>query len=63
MLRSLDGAETAGTVAAGARVASSAAAVEAAERPFAVVEDGRAVGLVGRAEVMAVLLARGEVAR
>ena len=40
IMRPLDGAETAGTVAAGARVADFAAAVEAAERPFAVVEDG-----------------------
>ena len=46
----------AGEVGARAKVADFAAEVEAAERPFAVVEDGRAIGMVGRAEVMAVLL-------
>ena len=49
----------AGRVAAGARVAEFAAEVEAAALPFAVVgEDGGAIGSVGRAEVMAVLLDR-----
>ncbi len=48
----------AGAVAAGAKVAEFAAAVEAAELPHAVVEAGRAIGAIGRAEVMAVLLGR-----
>ena len=56
VMRPLDGAPVAGEVGARAKVADFAAEVEAAERPFAVVEDGRAIGMVGRAEVMAVLL-------
>jgi glycine betaine/proline transport system ATP-binding protein len=55
VMRPLDG-PTAGTVDARAKVADFARAVEAAAEPFAVIDEGRAIGQVGRAEVMAVLL-------
>ncbi|MBP7242470.1 ATP-binding cassette domain-containing protein [Amaricoccus sp.] len=51
-------APVAGTIEAGRRVADFAAEIEAAGAPFAVVENGRPIGAVGRAEVMAVLLGR-----
>ena len=56
IMRPLDGAPTAGAVEARAKVADFAREVEASGQPFAVVEEGRAIGQVGRAEVMAVLL-------
>ena len=56
IMRPLDGAPTAGTVEAKAKVADFAREVEASPQPFAVMEEGRAIGQVGRAEVMAVLL-------
>ena len=46
-------AEFAGELAPAATVAEFAAAVEGAARPFAVVEDGRVLGLVDRAAVAA----------
>jgi glycine betaine/proline transport system ATP-binding protein len=46
----------AGELAPGTRVAQMAAAVEAADRPFAVVEKGRVIGMVDRAAVLGVLL-------
>jgi glycine betaine/proline transport system ATP-binding protein len=49
-------ASFAGELAPGTKVAALAAAVEAADRPFAVVEDGRVVGMVDRAAVVRVLL-------
>ena len=56
IMRPLDGTPVAGTVEARARVADFARAVGASGDPFAVIEEGRAVGQVGRAEVMAVLV-------
>ncbi len=56
VMRPLDGQPTAGSIEARAKVADFAREVEAAGQPFAVVEEGRAIGQVGRAEVMAVLL-------
>ena len=50
------GCDYAGELAPGARVAEFAAAVEAAGRPFAVVEAGRILGLVDRPAVLGVLL-------
>jgi len=58
IMRPADGRPLEGAVEAGARVASFAAAVEASPRPHAVVEAGRTIGMVGRDEVMAVLLGR-----
>ncbi len=58
IMRPGDGAAVAGEIAAARKVADFAGEVEAADRPFAVVEDGRTLGVVGRAEVMAVLLER-----
>ena len=46
----------AGELRPSARVAEFAAAVEDADRPFAVVEDGRVLGLVDRPAVLRVLL-------
>jgi glycine betaine/proline transport system ATP-binding protein len=52
-----NGAEDyAGEVEASAKVIDIAAAIEAAGRPFAVVEQGRVVGAIDRARVMAVLV-------
>jgi CBS domain-containing protein len=48
----------AGEVPADARLAAIAARVMAAERPLAVVEDGRVVGVIGRDEVVAALIGR-----
>jgi glycine betaine/proline transport system ATP-binding protein len=59
VMRSPDGSEVAGAVESRRKVADFAAEVEAADRPFAVVEDGRTIGMVGRAEVVGVLLGRG----
>jgi glycine betaine/proline transport system ATP-binding protein len=59
IMRPHDGGAVAGSVEAARKVADFAAEVEAADLPFAVVEMGRAVGVVGRHEVMSVLLARG----
>ncbi len=56
IMRPLDGTPTAGTVDARAKVGDFARAVEAAPDPHAVIEAGRAIGQIGRAEVMAVLL-------
>ncbi|HET9068517.1 MAG TPA: ATP-binding cassette domain-containing protein [Amaricoccus sp.] len=55
IMRPLDG-PTAGTVDARAKVADFARDVEASAQPFAVIEEGRAIGQVARPEVMAVLL-------
>ena len=55
-MRPLDGTPTAGTVEAGTKVADFARDVEASGQPFAVLEEGRAIGQIGRPEVMAVLL-------
>ncbi len=49
----------AGELAPAAKVAAIAARVEAAALPFAVVEDGRVVGVVDRAAVLDVLLGAG----
>jgi glycine betaine/proline transport system ATP-binding protein len=49
-------ADFAGELRPAARVAEFAAAVEEADRPFAVVEAGRVLGVVDRAAVMRVLL-------
>jgi glycine betaine/proline transport system ATP-binding protein len=45
----------AGELAPATRVAQMAATVEAADRPFAVVEEGRVIGVVDRAAVLGVL--------
>ena len=52
----------AGEIEATRKVADFAAEVEAANLPFAVVEAGRKIGVVGRAEVMDVLIERGSAA-
>ena len=53
-------ADFAGELAPGTKVAEMAAAgSRAAARPFAVVEDGRVLGVVDRAAVLRVLLGRG----
>ncbi len=59
IMRPLSGGATSGEIPATARVIDFAAAVEAAERPHLVVEDGAAIGEIGRAEVLEVLLGRG----
>jgi glycine betaine/proline transport system ATP-binding protein len=56
IMRPADGGAVFGEIAAGRKVADFAAEVDAANRTFAVVEDGRAIGVVGRAEVLSVLL-------
>jgi hypothetical protein len=57
-MRPADGVfEFSGELRPGAKVADFAAAVEAAARPFAVVEADRILGLVDRAAVIRVLLA------
>ena len=57
LMRPVNGTSAfAGELAPGTRVAQMAAAVEAADRPFAVVEDGRVIGIVDRAAVLGVLL-------
>jgi glycine betaine/proline transport system ATP-binding protein len=56
VMRPLDGTPTAGAVDARAKVAAFARDVDASGQPFAVLEDGRPIGQLGRAEVMAVLL-------
>ncbi len=48
----------AGEVPADARLASIAARVLASDRPLAVVEDGRVIGVLGRDEVVAALIGR-----
>jgi glycine betaine/proline transport system ATP-binding protein len=58
-----DGGPPGGAVEAGAKVADFAAEVEASDRPYAVVESGRTLGAVGRAEVMTVLVDRDRPAR
>jgi glycine betaine/proline transport system ATP-binding protein len=63
IMRPVDGmSDVAGELAPAAKVAEFAAAVEAAGRPFAVVEAGRIVGLVDRRAVVEVLLG-GEAVR
>ena len=49
-------ADFAGEIAAGARVAEFAAAVEGAQLPFAVVDGGQVIGMVDRPAVLRVLL-------
>lgn len=56
IMRPLDGTLTAGTVEAKTKVADFAREVEASAQPFAVTEEGKTIGQLGRAEVMAVLL-------
>jgi glycine betaine/proline transport system ATP-binding protein len=56
IMRPLNGAATAGEVSAERKVGDFAAEVAAADRPFAVTENGRPIGAVGRDEVMAVLV-------
>jgi glycine betaine/proline transport system ATP-binding protein len=56
IMRPLDGTPTAGSVEAATKVAHFAREVESSPQPFAVLEEGRAIGQVGRPDVMAVLL-------
>ncbi len=57
IMRAADGAtEFGGNVDAAAKVSDFAAELEAAGRPFAVIEDGRVIGLVDRAAVMEVFV-------
>ena len=50
--------ETAGEIPAAAKIQDIGAEVERADKPFAVVEAGRPVGLIDRDAVMAVLLGK-----
>jgi glycine betaine/proline transport system ATP-binding protein len=54
------GGDYAGEVAAAAKVADVAAEVEAADRPFAVVNDGEVVGQLTRQTVIDILVGRGQ---
>ena len=56
IMRPLDGAPPPAPSRRAPRSPTSPATVEASGQPFAVIEEGRAIGQVGRAEVMAVLL-------
>jgi glycine betaine/proline transport system ATP-binding protein len=49
-------AEVGGRVEASTKVCDFASSLDAADRPFAVIEDGRVIGLVDRAAVMRVLV-------
>ncbi|PZQ19382.1 MAG: ABC transporter ATP-binding protein [Ancylobacter novellus] len=53
-----EGADFAGEIEAGQRIASFAHDVESSEKPFAVVEDGRVIGLVDRLAMIDVLVGR-----
>ena len=63
IMRPHDGGAVVGALDAARKVADFAAEVEATGGPFAVVDGGRAIGLVGRDEVMAVLLDRDRAGR
>lgn len=58
IMTALSGQAFAGEVAADAKIAEVAAAVEAAELPFAVIEDGKPIGELNRDAVVAVLVGR-----
>ena len=58
IMTDLSGADFAGEVAAETKIAEVAAAVEAADRPFAVIENGRPVGELTRDAVVSVLVGR-----
>jgi glycine betaine/proline transport system ATP-binding protein len=58
IMRPPDDGAVAGEIEAVRKVIDFAGEVEAAAHPFAVVEAGRRIGLVGRDEVMAVLIGR-----
>ena len=61
IMRPPDGGAVAGAIEPSRKVVDFAAEVEGADLPFAVVEGGATIGVVGRPEVLDVLLGRGTV--
>ncbi|GLK68811.1 quaternary amine ABC transporter ATP-binding protein [Hansschlegelia plantiphila] len=58
MATPVDGADFAGEIQAGARIAAFAHDVEASPKPYAVVEDGKVIGVVDRLAMIDVLVGR-----